>query len=499
MFGFSRVKHDLPITTVATGATPEAAARPGDDDRESATRRALRLVTTAWAFGAAWMFTVQGAAMTRYAKMLGLPQFWFGVFAALPFIGALAQLPASFFIERFGHRKTLFVAAGVCHRTLWIGVALIPWVLPGAWWWPALMVLSTTSYFAGHLSGPAWVSWMADLVPARIRGRYFAQRNQVGQVSAVCATLAAGYALDLAQAASLEMLMRTGSVVLALAGISGTVDYLMFTAVPDATATRANASVNLWRLVREPLRDRNFRRLLGFNAALTFSIAYVSQFVWLYLFDVMHLSNTKANLMWMVMQLGVWAVSYPLWGRIIDKAGRKPVLLVAGLIFAFSGAAWIFVTREHWVAGYIAVIVATAAWPGLDLANFSLLLAMSTSRGGRRQSSACVAINNFVVGIAGTVSGLVGGIIAQTLRDWHTTIFGWPLTYHGVLFLLTFVMRLVAVAWAMRLEEPRAHGPRVTLRYLSADVYSNIQQVFFAPARLLWHVGRWTLRISRER
>ena len=94
MFGFSRVKHDLPITTVATGATPEAAARPGDDDRESATRRALRLVTTAWAFGAAWMFTVQGAAMTRYAKMLGLPQFWFGVFAALPFIGALAQLPA---------------------------------------------------------------------------------------------------------------------------------------------------------------------------------------------------------------------------------------------------------------------------------------------------------------------------------------------------------------------------------------------------------------------
>jgi len=361
------------------------------------------------------------------------------------------------------------------------------------------MVLSTTSYFAGHLSGPAWVSWMADLVPARIRGRYFAQRNQVGQVSAVCATLAAGYALDLAQAASLEMLMRTGSVVLALAGIAGTVDYLMFTAVPDATATRANANVNLWRLVREPLRDRNFRRLLGFNAALTFSIAYVSQFVWLYLFDVMHLSNTKANLMWMVMQLGVWAVSYPLWGRIIDKAGRKPVLLVAGLIFAFSGAAWIFVTREHWVAGYIAVIVATAAWPGLDLANFSLLLAMSSSRGGRRQSSACVAINNFVVGIAGTVSGLVGGIIAQTLRDWHTTIFGWPLTYHGVLFLLTFVMRLVAVAWAMRLEEPRAHGPRVTLRYLSADVYSNIQQVFFAPARLLWHVGRWTLRISRER
>ena len=97
------------------------------------------------------------------------------------------------------------------------------------------------------------------------------------------------------------------------------------------------------------------------------------------------------------------------------------------------------------------------------------------------------------------MAGAVGGAIAQVLRDWNATVFGWPLTYHGVLFLLTLVMRLVAVAWAMRLEEPRAHGPRVTLRYLSADVYSNIQQVFFAPARLLWHVGRWTLRISRDR
>ena len=155
--------------------------------------------------------------------------------------------------------------------------------------------------------------------------------------------------------------------------------------------------------------------------------------------------------------------------------------------------------RRFTVIGYLAVIVTTAAWPGLDLANFSLLLAMSTSRGGRRQGSSYVAVNNFVVGIAGTVSGLVGGVIAQTLRDWHTTVFGWPLTYHGVLFLLTLVMRLVAVAWAMRLEDARAHGPRVTLRYLSADVYSNIQQVVFAPARLLWHVGRWTLRITRDR
>ncbi len=445
------------------------------------------------------MFTVQGAALTQYGKLLHLPKFWFGVLSALPFIGALTQPAASYFIERHGHRKFLFLVTGVVHRLLWVAVALIPWLCPNAWWWPGLMLLTTLSYLCGHLAGPAWVSWMADLVPVQIRGRYFSRRNQVGQMSGVCVTLLVGYALDAGQAANALWLMRTCSIILALAGISGAVDYLTHTPVPDATEAKPHAGVKFLALMREPLRDRNFRRFLGFNAALTFSIAYVSQFVWLYLFDVMGVSNMRANLMWMVMQLGVWAVSYPLWGRIIDKAGRKPVLVVALLMFAFSGAAWVFVTPENWVAGYIAVILATAAWPGVDLANFNLLLAMSTSHGGRRQGSAYVAVNNFVVGLAGVASGAVGGAIAQVLRDWHATIFGWPLTYHGVLFLLTLLMRLVAVGWAVRLEDTRAHGPRAALRYLATDVYSNAQQIVFAPVRLLARVGRWTSRIGETR
>jgi MFS family permease len=124
---------------------------------------------------------------------------------------------------------------------------------------------------------------------------------------------------------------------------------------------------------------------------------------------------------------------------------------------------------------------------------------MSTSHGGRRQGSAYVAVNSFVVGVAGVASGVIGGAIAQTLRGWHATVFGWPLTYHSVLFLLTLVMRLVAVGWAFRLEDPRAHGPRATLRYLATDIYSNAQQVVLAPVRLLARVGRWTYRLNQPR
>jgi len=115
----------------------------------------MRHVTIAWMFGSAWLYITTGAALTKYARSLGLPPFWFGVLAAVPFAGALFQLPASFAMARHGHRKGLMLTSGVVHRLLWVAVAAVPWVLPGAWWWPGLLVLVALSSVSGHVCTPA--------------------------------------------------------------------------------------------------------------------------------------------------------------------------------------------------------------------------------------------------------------------------------------------------------------------------------------------------------
>ncbi|MBM4050529.1 MAG: MFS transporter, partial [Planctomycetes bacterium] len=359
-------------------------------------RRSLQLVMLAWVFGAAWMFTTTGAALTQYAKLLQMPPFGFGLLAALPFLGALAQLPTSFLIERYGHRKGLFLVSGIIHRLLWVAIALIPWMTPDAWWWPALLTLMLLSSLGGHVVAPTWISWMADLVPARIRGRYFSRRLQAGQLVGACVTLLIGTVLDRAQAAGAHTLMQTVSAALALAGVVGAVDFICFLPVPDPGHIRPDPRVSFWDLLRRPLADRNFRRFLGFNATVTFSLGYIGQFVWLYLFDVVGLSNMQANLMLMVAPLLALMIVYPIWGRLIDKLGRKPVLVIACLLVVHGGSSWVFVTREHWVLGYAAVMLAIAAWPGIELASFNIVLGMSTSHGGRRQGSAYVAINSLV-------------------------------------------------------------------------------------------------------
>jgi len=474
-------------------AAPPLTARPTHDVRD-----AMRHITVAWMFGAAWLWTTTGAALTQYAKRRGLPPFGFGLLAAMPFAGALLQLPASFVLARWGHRKRLMLIAGVVHRMAWVAIALIPWVLPNAWWWPGLLVLMGISSMAGHAATPAVLSWFADLIPNRIRGRYFSRRSQIGQFVGLVATVLVGLALDRAMAAGNLALIRTVSLCLGVAAILGTIDFLWLARVPDV-AHRPDPDTQIWRLFREPLRDRNFRHFLGYTATMTFALGYIGQFIWLYLFDVVGMSNTKANLMLVMVPLVISMVSTRAWGALIDRLGCKPSMVIAGVLIVHGAAAWVLVTPDHLWLGFIIAMVATAAWPGVDLSNFNLLLRMSDSESGQRQGGAYVAVNSVVVSVAGVLSGLFGGLVAKLLGSWHGTIFGWPLTYHGVLFLVSGGLRLAALLWLIGLEEPKAYSTRDAVRYVVGSIYSNVQQAIFMPVRRMARLGRLAYVLSRRR
>ena len=466
-------------------------------EQENSLRHSLHLVTVAWVFGAVWLYISTGAALTRYAQLLHLPKFGFGLLAALPFAGALMQLPTSLFIERFGRHKAIFITAGIIHRALWAAIALVPWLLPAAWGWPAFLVLFFVTGAVGHMSTPIWISWMADLVPARLRGRYFSRRIQIGQFVGLFVTLFMGMILDRAGHVGASAMLLTISVLFGISAVCGVVDFSFFTGVQPPAAHTMTPELSLWRMIRQPLADRNFRRFVGFTATLTFATGYVGQFVWLYLFDVAKMTNTHATTLLVVIPLMITLLSYPMWGRLIDRLGRKPVLVVAGILIIHGGAAWIFVTPEHWIPGYIAVVVATIAWPGVDLANFNILLGISEpTRGARRYGSAYVAVNSLVVAVAGILSGLFAGVIAQWLGDWKGSLFGWPLTYHGVLLLISAALRLAALLWLFGLEDKHALRTREALGYMGVEMYSTLQQAVFMPGRLLLRLGRWTYKLN---
>ena len=481
----------------SSGQTDKGASSSPLNGWPDSLRSSLRMVTIAWLFGAAWMYITTGATQTRYAKLLHMPEFGFGLMAAVPYLTALAQLPASFFIERYGYRKLLFLWAGVIHRALWLVVAAIPWLVPQESAWGALLGVLGLSALAAQVATPAVLAWFADIIPRRIRGRYLSRRAQVGQVAGVVVTLLTGYSLDLSGALGDRALLRTISFAFAVAAVSGVLDFVCLVPVPDPRPHHPHPGLRLWTLLRQPLANREFRLYLGFNATLIFAIGFIGQFVWLYVFDVVGFSNTHANLLLVVIPLLVAMLSYPFWGRVMDRVGRRPVLLVAGFLIVHGAVGWIFVTKTNWWVGYITVLLATWAWPGVELANLNFLLGMSESKQGRGLGSAYVAITSVVVAIAGTLSGLFGGAVAHALEGWRGTLLGWPLTYHGVLFLVSAALRLASLGWVVAMREPRAQATWSVVRLVASSTYSNLQQAVLMPARGWWRLRQLVYRSGR--
>ncbi len=451
--------------------------------------------------------------MTQFARGLGMPDWGFGVMAAIPAVATLAQLPGAYVGQRYGWRRGLFIWSVASGRAMWVAIALIPWVVPGGreagWWWPTMLGLLLVSWVLTHAAGPAWMNWMGDLIPRRVRGRYFARRNLATRPVAFLAVLGIGWLLDAGGRGGGEGgegMLRITSGVLAIGGLLGTLDILCFRFVPDPRPPVADRGARLMDVFRTAGRLPGLKNYLAFNFTFVLGIGFVGQYVWLYVLDECGWSNSKANLLVIAVPLAVQAVTVGLWGRVIDRVGKKPVLILAGCVVSFGSVGWLFITPERMALGYTLVLAVVLFWPAIEMANFNMLLDFADDptlkRADRRSAAgAAVAVNAVVTAVAGTVSGLLGGLLAAWLRDLHAVVpvVGVVLTYHGVLFLISGLLRAVSLVFAVRLREPRAAGTRDAVRYATGLVYSNVRQAVFLPTRIVGRVLRASYRAVERR
>ena len=221
-----RTRYALPRYDMARHSTqpkPALLRTRTNTGQSLSLRQQLGFALYAWTFGSVWLWSITGAAMTRFSKEMGLPEYGFGVLATLPFFGTLLQVPASYLVEKFGRRKQAFLWLAGIGRFMWTVTAMIPWLLPEAraWWWPTMLLSLLISWSLMQASGPAWMNWMSDVIPRKIRGRYFGVRNLIGQPIGLVTTLCIGFALDMVanvQGTYPDMMIKVTSAILGVAG-----------------------------------------------------------------------------------------------------------------------------------------------------------------------------------------------------------------------------------------------------------------------------------------
>jgi hypothetical protein len=447
-----------------TSVQPEPGSRPGEP------ARSRRLSILEGAVASAHGACIGGALLTAFALRLGASEVHIGLIAGtatLAHLGLVAGARGSLSLRS---RKRIVVPAAFASRALWallVALPLLP-VPPAARIWIFLGILLTAQTLLQASISP-WNDWIADLVPDEMRGRYFGLRNALCGAAGMLSTLAVGRGFDAlklrAPAGSLAAFTPFFLAAAALALVSAWVTLRMW----DPPLSENRALARGWLL--RPFRHEPFRTLMRFHVLWSCACSVSGPFYGAHMIRNLHMS--MSGIAWYGVLAGsVGLLAHPLWGRIADRYGNRPVLVCNLAVVAFLPLFWFFAAPDRLAAIWIDALFTGLCWPGLNLALFNLVL--GTAPAEERQGF--LATQGVLVGAVHFAAATVGGFLAQAWAGFHFQAGPIPLVNYHLLFGFSVLARLALIPLAAGLHEPRAVPVRalvsgiVEARYRLADM-----------------------------
>jgi MFS family permease len=331
--------------------------------------------------------------MTSAANLLGFLSLWPGVLA----------------VRRLGRRMPVVLwGGGGIGRLMYLALALVPFLFPSpALAVPAVIAFNCVRVLMSNFSNPAWTVMVADLVPERIRGPYFASRNSIVAVAGAAATFSSGWIVSAGDRLSLSPHFGY-TLLFGLSCATGYLSTLWFSRVPDFGSSKPQARRKVGDLVREMVRYPAFVGFLCFTFLWNFSLYIAGPFFNVYLVRELRADAAMVGMVSMVGNI-VQVFALPFWGRKVDAKGDLRILLATGFAIPLFPLAWTLVGAPWQVS--IINVFSGFFWAGFNLANFNLLLKMMPEKD--RQEGA--ALYQALV-LASTILGpLVGAELVEAL------------------------------------------------------------------------------------
>ena len=413
----------------------------------------MRLSVVEGGFAQVFLNWTSGSVIVGYLIALGASPTHIGLVASVPFLAQVASPFAAVLAERFGHRRVIAATLSTIGKFVWVLAAFLPQLgLPEALEPTVLVALVLLGSVFQAATGTLWAAWMGDVVPDKLRGRYFGLRTGVVGVVGMVANLISGAFLDRVGA---PLSFQVVIVAAAVFGAIGVVLYFFHYDPPVQVVRSRSRDVFL-----SPLRDANFRRFLQFGVYWQFVVLVGAPFVIPYFLEELRMTFTQVAI-WTALAASTGLLTTILWGRVADRVGNKPVLAVgtflAGLLLPST---WILagLTGHLWII-YVSAIFDAIAWGAIGPAVFNLAL-VTAPRQGR---VSFIAMYSLVTGVA----GFLGGVVSGPLLVWFQGMggaepSGW--TGYHTLFAVSGLGRATAWIWLRRVKETTAWRTRDMLK-----------------------------------
>lgn len=428
---------------------------------EREVRRGLRINILAGSLGMAFIAVAFGVPITMLMERLGATGEQIGLLSTVQQLAMLAQIPAAIIAPWLPTRKIGWATTALTHRVLWFVPALLPLIgrassTPVIW---AIIAVVAVSSLMAQASSPLWFSWMSDLVPEQQSGRFWGRRQSVVTFAFLVMTALSGWLLDHFSSPTDETRTLVGfSLVFGLGALLGTADILIHLWVPEPPIRGPAARPSWWRLLMDPLRDADFRRLTLLIGIWAFALGLIAPFGLVYLKREFAVNYVHLSVLSLIASIGT-VIASSATGLLLDRIGARGFAAFLFFVCPLMGASWFFISNriiEFRFLGMVAPIpqpilvigavnlVSGALYSSVGLCHLKLLGELTPKGVGRTPA---MAVHWTAVGLIGAAGSWVGGAFMDQFAAWDP---GWQLplgvpwsAFHWLLVLHALVCWLI--------------------------------------------------------
>ena len=414
-----------------------------------------------------------GVYTTGYALHLGASTAMIGFISASISIGQLLQAFSPLLIERLPRRKTLCLLANGVSTSLWLPIAFIPFLFFEGNQLLALIACIALSKAAMSLVSPARQSWLTDLIPDTIRGRFVARQRSLTASAGLITSVCAGFFLSTYAAGDAQ---EGFSIIFIVAVVFSGFGIWAWSRIPEPQKSRGER-VPPNQLLRLPFRHGPFRKLMFLVSGRLVIAQIAAPFFTVYMLRTLEVSYAQIAV-FSAMQTIATIIMNPFWGYLADKYGYKPVMSLTATGLAIFPLGWGFVTLDnYWVMVPLVQIWGGSMSAGWGTARFNLIV--KTAPAANR--SAFLGCYSAVSRGCAACGAIIGGIAADLCTSIPAvSFFGYTFAGLQYLFLANGVLRISYMGLLARLVSDSQISPR--------DVINRVRKG--NPIATLWHLVR---------
>ena len=446
-------------------------------------RSGLSYVTRDGLFTEAMVAFTGGTFLVAMAMQMGASNVQIGILAAMPTLLNILQLVSIWLVQKYNNRRAIAVICSFFARFPLLVIGLLPFVVSSETSVTALIFLLFFHYAFGSIAGASWNSWMRDLVPQEKLGSFFSYRTRVMQIVNVVLSILTALAIDYIKAHYPQYETASYPVMFLIGGVLGMISIVMIGKAAEPLGQMQNDHV--YKLIRKPFQDKNFRTLLIFNAAWAFSLNLATPFIAVYMLKTLSISLSTVIVLNIISQLcGIAFVR--VWGNYSDRFSNKTVIRICGPIYIACIAGFSFVGNHALTVAFLVVlhIVSGITIAGITLSLSNIGYKLTSKDDAMVYLTARNMVNAFIPALAPIFGGMLADLLTanNVIGNYSlkvpmggTVVNVFQLSNWTLFFVFSAILATVSLRFLNKVkEEGEVRRDRVMLRMMHAMKLSNM-------------------------